>query len=137
MDHIPGVRVIATGSSSFDLVRSIGEQLTGRKYTLKLFPLSQMEIGPTEHRHQTDGNLENRLIYGSYPEVVLTQDNSMRVQYLKELVSSYLFKDVLELDGIHHASKISRLLQLIAFQIGKDHRIQRGLFHPDQPGKLS
>ncbi len=120
VDHIPGVRVIATGSSSFDLARSIGEPLTGRKSTLKLFPLAQMEIGQTEQRHQTDANLESRLIYGSYPEVVLTLDNRAREQYLKELVASYLYKDVLELDGIRHSGKISRLLQLIAFQIGKE-----------------
>lgn len=120
VDHLPGVRIIATGSSSFDLARSIGEPLTGRKTTLKLFPLAQMEIGQTEQRHQTDANLESRLIYGSYPEVVLTPDNRAREQYLKEIVASYLYKDVLELDGIRHSAKISRLLQLIAFQIGKE-----------------
>lgn len=120
VDHIPGIRIIATGSSSFDLARSMGEPLTGRKFTLKLFPLAQMEITQIETRHQTDANLESRLIYGSYPEVVLTQDNRMREQYLKELVSSYLYKDILELEGVRNASKISRLLQLIAFQIGKE-----------------
>lgn len=120
VDHIPGVRIIATGSSSFDLARSIGEPLTGRKITLKLFPLAQMEIGQTEQRHQTDANLESRLIYGSYPEVVLTPDNRGREQYLKEIVASYLYKDVLELDGIRHSGKISRLLQLLAFQVGKE-----------------
>ncbi|MFH0728300.1 MAG: ATP-binding protein [Pseudomonadota bacterium] len=120
VDHIPGIRIIATGSSSFDLARSVGEPLTGRKTTLKLFPLAQMEIGRTEQRHQTDANLESRLIYGSYPEVVLTPDNRAREQYLKEIVASYLYKDVLELDGIRHSAKISRLLQLIAFQIGKE-----------------
>lgn len=120
VDHIPGIRIIATGSSSFDLARSMGEPLTGRKFTLKLFPLAQMEITQIETRHQTDAHLESRLIYGSYPEVVLTQDNRMREQYLKELVSSYLYKDILELEGVRNASKISRLLQLIAFQIGKE-----------------
>jgi predicted AAA+ superfamily ATPase len=120
VDHIPGIRVIATGSSSFDLARSMGEPLTGRKHTLKLFPLAQMEISRIETRHQTDGNLESRLVYGSYPEVVLTQDNRMRELYLKELISSYLYKDILELEGVRNASKLSRLLQLIAFQIGKE-----------------
>ena len=120
VDHIPGIRIIATGSSSFDLARSMGEPLTGRKHTLKLFPLAQMEIGQIEQRHQTDANLESRLIYGSYPEVVLMQGNRARERYLKEIVSSYLYKDILELDGIRHSAKISRLLQLIAFQIGKE-----------------
>lgn len=120
VDHIPQMRVIATGSSSFDLARSVGEPLTGRKTTLKLFPLAQMEIGQLEQRHQTDANLESRLIYGSYPEVVLTNDNRAREQYLREIVASYLYKDVLELDGIRHAAKISRLLQMIALQIGRE-----------------
>lgn len=120
VDHIPGIRVIATGSSSFDLARSVGEPLTGRKTTLKLFPLAQLEIARIEQRHQTDANLESRLVYGSYPEVVLTNDNRAREQYLREIVASYLYKDVLELDGIRHAAKISRLLQMIALQVGKE-----------------
>jgi uncharacterized protein len=120
IDHIPGIKIIATGSSSFDLARVVGEPLTGRKTTLRLYPLSQLEIGQIEQRHQTDANLESRLIYGSYPEVVLTNDNRAREQYLKEIVASYLYKDVLELDGIRHSAKISRLLQLIAFQLGKE-----------------
>jgi predicted AAA+ superfamily ATPase len=120
IDHIPGIRIIATGSSSFDLARAVGEPLTGRKTTLRLYPLAQLEIGQIEERHQTDANLESRLIYGSYPEVVLSNDNRAREQYLREIVASYLYKDVLELDGIRHSSKISRLLQLMAFQIGKE-----------------
>lgn len=120
VDHIPEMRVIATGSSSFDLARSVGEPLTGRKTTLKLFPLAQLEIGQIEQRHQTDANLESRLIYGAYPEVVLNNDNRAREQYLRDIVASYLFKDILELDGIRHAAKISRLLQMIALQVGKE-----------------
>ncbi len=120
VDHIPQIRVIATGSSSFDLARSVGEPLTGRKTTLKLFPLAQLEIGQIEQRHQTDANLESRLIYGAYPEVVLTNDNRAREQYLREIIASYLYKDVLELDGVRHAAKISRLLQMVALQVGKE-----------------
>jgi len=59
-------------------------------------------------------------VYGAYPEVVLLQDNREREQYLREIVSSYLYKDILELEGIRQSSKIGRLLQLIAFQIGKE-----------------
>ena len=120
VDHIPGVRVVVSGSSSFDLARSTGEPLTGRKYTLRLYPLAQMEICQIEKIHQTDANLEGRLIYGSYPEVVLMRDNTGRQKYLQEIVSSYLYKDIVELDGIRHSGKIIRLLQLLAFQIGKE-----------------
>lgn len=120
VDHIPGIRVIATGSSSFDLARSIGEPLTGRKSTLIQYPLAQLELAAMEQRHETDSRLESRLVYGSYPEIVLLQDNREREQYLKEIVSSYLYKDILELEGIRQSAKIGRLLQLIAFQIGKE-----------------
>lgn len=120
VDHMPEIRVIATGSSSFDLARNVGEPLTGRKRTLVQYPLAQLELSVNEHRHETDARLEERLIYGSYPEVVLLQGNREREQYLKEIISSYLYKDILELEGIRHSSKISRLLQLIALQIGKE-----------------
>lgn len=120
VDHIPNIRIIATGSSSFDLARSIGEPLTGRKTTLIQYPLSQLELSAIEQRHETDSRLEQRLVYGAYPEVVLLQDNREREQYLREIVSSYLYKDILEMEGIRQSAKISRLLQLIAFQIGKE-----------------
>jgi predicted AAA+ superfamily ATPase len=120
VDHIPGIRIIATGSSSFDLARSVGEPLTGRKTTLIQYPLAQLELFAIEQRHETEARLESRLVYGSYPEVVLSADNRVREQYLKEIVASYLYKDILELEGIKQSAKIGRLLQLIAFQIGKE-----------------
>lgn len=120
VDHIPDIRIVATGSSSFDLARSIGEPLTGRKTTLIQYPLSQLELSAIEQRHQTEARLESRLVYGSYPEIVLMEDNRERQQYLKEIVASYLYKDILELEGIRQSAKIGRLLQLIAFQIGKE-----------------
>jgi len=120
VDNLPRIRVIATGSSSFDLAKDIGEPLTGRKSVLRLLPLAQMEIAEIEKRHQTKANLEARLVYGSYPEVVLMRSNTDREDYLRELVSSYLFKDILQLEGIRHADKLERLTQLLAFQIGKE-----------------
>jgi len=120
VDHIPDIRVIATGSSSFDLAAQVGEPLTGRKWTLRLFPLAQMELGQKENAAETAARLENRLIYGSYPEVVLCEDDQLRQRYLKEIISSYLYKDILELEGLRHSDKLVRLLQLLAFQIGKE-----------------
>ncbi len=120
VDHIKGIKVIVTGSSSFDLAKDIGEPLTGRKYTLKLFPIAQLELSLIEQTIETAANLENRLIYGSYPEVILSDDNDMKERYLKEIVSSYLYKDILELEGLRHPDKLIRLLQLLAFQIGKE-----------------
>jgi predicted AAA+ superfamily ATPase len=120
VDHIPDIRVIATGSSSFDLASQVGEPLTGRKWTLRLFPLAQMELAQKENPAETAARLESRLIYGSYPEVVLSEDDQLRRRYLKEIISSYLYKDILELDGLRHSDKLVRLLQLLAFQIGKE-----------------
>ena len=120
VDHVEGLRVIATGSSSFDLAQQTGEPLTGRKYTLLLLPLAQLEIGTIEAAHETKAHLETRLIYGSYPEVVLMESNEARETYLKELVASYLFKDILQLEGIRHPDKLMRLLQLVAFQVGRE-----------------
>lgn len=120
VDHIPGIKIIATGSSSFGLSKHLGEPLTGRKTTLKLFPLSQMEIQSIENVAQTEANLRTRLIFGSYPKVVITQDNRKNEEYLKEIIASYLYKDILELEGVRHSEKIINLLQLLAFQIGKE-----------------
>ncbi len=120
VDHIPGIKVVATGSSSFDLAQNVGEPLTGRRFVLKLFPLAQMEISNLEKTHVTAANLETRLIYGSYPEVVTLRDNKLREEYLRELIASYLFKDILALEGIRYSDKLVRLLQLLAFQIGNE-----------------
>lgn len=120
VDNLPKIRIIATGSSSFDLAKDIGEPLTGRKRVLRLLPLAQMEIAQIEKPHETTAHLEARLIYGAYPEVVLMRSNIEREEYLRELVSSYLFKDILQLEGIRHANKLERLIQLLAFQIGKE-----------------
>ncbi|MBD3264939.1 MAG: AAA family ATPase, partial [Candidatus Omnitrophica bacterium] len=120
LDHVSDIKIIATGSSSFDLARQIGEPLTGRKYTLRMFPLAQLELNNIQSRKETDALLEQRLIYGSYPEVILAKSDKERAAYLKEIVNSYLYKDILELEGIRHSDKLVRLLQLLAFQIGKE-----------------
>ena len=120
VDHIPDITVIATGSSSIHLAGDTGAPLAGRQYSLRVFPLAQTELGKFQAPHETDGNLEMRLIYGSYPEVVLNSDNEKRRIYLRELVSAYLFRDILELEGIRNSDKLLHLLQLLAFQIGNE-----------------
>lgn len=119
VDHMEGLRIIATGSSSFDLSRQTGEPLTGRQYTLLLLPLAQLELTPIENAHETRGCLDTRLIYGSYPEVVLMESDEWRQTYIKELINSYLFKDILLLENIRYIDKLRRLLQLLAFQVGR------------------
>lgn len=118
VDHVPGLRIVATGSSAFGLARDTGAPLAGRQYTLRLHPLSQMEIGSIEKPHETASSLEMRMLYGSYPDVVLTPDIKRRELLLRELVSSYLFKDIFQLEGIRKPDRITRLVQLLSFQIG-------------------
>ena len=120
VDNIKNVKVIATGSASFDLVQKVGEPLTGRKFTLKLFPLAQMELSRHENPYEIQSNLEKRLVFGSYPEVVLSESNNERILYLKELVNSYLLKDILEINGIRHSDKLIKILRLLSFQIGNE-----------------
>lgn len=120
VDHVPGIRVIATGSSAFDLAHQLGEPLTGRKFTLRLFPIAQLELAALEATFETEVLLETRLRYGSYPEVLLAKGDADRERLLQEIVSDYLFKDVLALEGIRHADKLVSLLRLLAFQIGND-----------------
>ena len=120
VDHLEGLRIIAAGSSSFDGARKTGEPLTGRKKTLLLLPLAQLELGAVEGPHETSARLPTRLIYGSYPEVALLDSDKERELLLRELVSSYLFRDVLQVEGVRHSDRLLRLVQLVAHQVGSE-----------------
>src|SRR3990167_9587755 len=99
IDAFPEKNIILTGSSSLDLSNKIGEPLTGRHFTLTLLPLSQGEI-MNGSRFELKNELENFLIYGSYPEVLNEPDKERKRKILTELISSYLFKDALTLEAI-------------------------------------
>lgn len=120
IDSIDGLKIIATGSSVFDLGNKLGEPLTGRKYNFYMFPFSISELNVVEDIVKTKSNLEERLIYGSYPELYQLSSLNEKARYLNELVNSYLFRDILEYDGIKNSDKITQILRLIAFQIGKE-----------------
>ena len=124
VDNIEGIKIIATGSSMFDLANKLGEPLVGRKNTLFLYPLSQIEFSAYENYIQTTENLETRLIFGGYPELTHYQSWEEKQTYLREIVSSYLLKDILVFDGIKNSNKIYGLLRLIALQIGKEVSLQ-------------
>jgi predicted AAA+ superfamily ATPase len=115
-DQIPDVRLVATGSSSFELTGEINEPLTGRKREFTLFPLSFAEM--TEHSGLLDETrlLPVRLVYGYYPEVVTSQGSEYDV--LRELSESYLYKDILALDRIKKSDGLTKLLRALAYQIG-------------------
>lgn len=118
VDEIKNVAVLVSGSSSFDLQNSAGEPLVGRSYVFNLFPFSQSEFLNKETRIELLQNLEERLIYGSYPELSSITDYTKKQLYLNEIANSYLLKDILMIDGIKNAGKMRDLLRLVSFQTG-------------------
>ena len=120
IDEIPHIQVIATGSSSFDLLNKIGEPLVGRASQFLLTQFSIREIAQKQNGMELRQNLENRIVYGSYPEVVGMTSNTMKEEYLRDIVNAYLLKDILAIDGLRNTAKMNRLLQLVAFQIGSE-----------------
>lgn len=118
VDQIPNIMVIATGSSSFDLAGAVGEPLTGRKTTITLYPVSQIEMLSIYNRHELKERLEEYLVYGSYPEVITAKNRKEKIAVLEEIVNSYLLRDVLSLDRIKGSKVLLDLLKLLAFQAG-------------------
>jgi predicted AAA+ superfamily ATPase len=118
VDEVPGLAVMASGSSSFDLYNKTGEPLVGRSFEFRLTPFAQTELAGLETPLETRRSLETRLIYGSYPEVALMENSGQREEYLREIVNAYLLKDILVLDGLKNSSKLQNLCRLIAFQTG-------------------
>lgn len=120
VDNIEGLKIIASGSSVFDLSNQTGEPLVGRSWTFKLFPIAQMELNKQENLIEIKSRLDERLIFGSYPELINLPLKEDKIQYLKEQVNSYLLKDILSYEGIKKRDKILQLLQKIAFRVGKE-----------------
>ena len=120
VDEVQGIRVIASGSSSFDLKNQAGEPLVGRGTQFTLWPLSQQEISSIESPIESKRNLEARLLYGSYPEVVTLDSFVEKKEYLNDIVDSYLLKDILAVDGIKNSGKMRDLLRLVAYQMGNE-----------------
>jgi predicted AAA+ superfamily ATPase len=119
VDNIEGVQVFASGSSAFELANKINEPLTGRKWEYFLFPLSFLEMNNQNGLFQEMKELENRLIFGYYPEVV-TNTGEDRKSLLQQLTDSYLYKDILIWENIKKPDKIEILLQALAFQLGSE-----------------
>lgn len=120
IDSLPDLTIIATGSSSFDLLNKAGEPLTGRKIQFQLYPVAQLELESRENFVETRQHLEERLVFGSYPEMLQLPSYREKEEYLQELVQSYLLKDILAFEGIRQSNKIMKLLRLIAFQTGSE-----------------
>ena len=115
-DQMKDIRLVATGSSAFELAKDVNESLSGRKREFKLFPLSFGELVNDSNLLEQTRLLSQRLLYGSYPEVV-TSPGEERI-ILKELLDSYLYKDILNIKGIAKQDKLELILRALAFQIG-------------------
>lgn len=120
VDQVPDIKIIVTGSSSFELAGQIGEPLTGRKITLKLFPLSQIEMGKLHNDYDLKNQLEEYLVFGCYPEAIISESINDKKMILEELVGSYLLKDILELEKVKSSKVLLDLLRLLAFQVGSE-----------------
>ena len=124
IDEIEGLRIIISGSSSFDIYKDAGEPLTGRKYSFNLYALSENEYNQVENSITKIDKVRERLIFGNYPELIHIPDREDKIDYLNEMVSSYLLKDILVYENIKNSQKIFNLLRLISFQIGGEVSLQ-------------
>jgi hypothetical protein len=118
VDNFTDIKVIATGSSSFELLSNISEPLTGRKYEFLLYPLSFGEM--VEHHGLLDESrlLEHRLVYGYYPEIVTSVGEEKEL--LKLLADSYLYKDLLKLESIAKPALLEKIVKALALQVGSE-----------------
>ena len=117
-DELPELKILVTGSSSFLLSGRVSESLAGRKKIYTLLPVSMQELAGIYNPFELNDQLEERLIFGSYPEVINTVNHLEKEEYLRDISSSFIFKDILELEMIKYPLKIRELLKLLAFQIG-------------------
>lgn len=116
VDNFPHVQLLVTGSSSLELLSEINEPLTGRKFEYKLFPISWEEYREKHHFLEAKASLENRLIYGMYPDVLNNIGNEKEI--LSNLANSYLYRDLLSFKGIRKPELLEQLLKALALQLG-------------------
>ena len=118
VDRFKNVQVIATGSSAFELSGKVNESLTGRKYEMMLLPFSYSELVNHNDYITEERLLEQRLIYGSYPEII--NDPSNAEEHLKLLADSYLYKDLFNLEQISKPALFEKIVKALALQVGSE-----------------
>ncbi len=118
VDQLPEVQLILSGSSAFELANHTNEPLTGRKWTYQLWPVSWQEWQDYVGYVKAEQDLENRLVFGFYPDVLNHHPEAEIV--LKELTESYLYKDVLIFGNLKKPTEIQKLLQALAYQLGNE-----------------
>ncbi|MFA5202696.1 MAG: ATP-binding protein [Bacteroidales bacterium] len=117
-DQFNEVQLFVSGSSSFDLGNELNEPLTGRKWEYELFPISWEEYENKIGFIKAEQQIENRLLYGFYPEVINNPGKEREI--LKNLVNSYLYRDILAFSGIRKSEVLEKLLQALALQTGQE-----------------
>jgi len=117
-DQLKGVQLLISGSSSFDLTNEFNEPLTGRKWEYELFPISWEEYESHNGYLVSQQQLENRLLYGFYPDVLNNPGDEIEI--LKNLVNSYLYRDILSYSGIRKSHVLEKLVQVLALQVGSE-----------------
>jgi len=120
VDEVEGLRILATGSSAFELNNQMGEPLVGRMRTFFLHPIAQMELNSLQNSLQIRSALEERLVLGSYPELFHIASWEEKIKYLRELVNAYLLKDILAFEGIRKRDLVLNLLRKLAFRSGSE-----------------
>ena len=124
IDYVQNIKLIVTGSSSLDLASKVSEPLTGRKWTYTLYPIAFLELKSLYNEFELRDQKEERLIWGSYPEIFSLDGSEDRQKYLSELARDYLFKDILALGSIRNPIVLRNLLKLLAFQVGSEVSIR-------------
>lgn len=117
-DKLPAIQVIATGSSALELNSQIVEPLTGRKFEYQLYPLSFEELVAHHGLLQEKRSLEQRLIWGLYPEIVT--NTTHREELLRLLAGSYLYKDLLTLESMKKPALLDKIVRALALQVGSE-----------------
>lgn len=117
-DQFKNVQLLVSGSSSFDLGNKLNEPLTGRKWEYELFPIAWEEFEKKVGFIRSEQQIEDRLLYGFYPEVLNNQGKERDV--LKNLVSSYLYRDILAYSDIRKPEILDNLLLALALQVGSE-----------------
>jgi hypothetical protein len=113
------VQLWISGSSSFNLFNELNEPLTGRKWEYELLPISWEEYENHVGLLPSTQDLENRLIYGMYPDVINNKHGEEK-EILKNLTNSYLYKDILSHGEIRKPEVLEKLVQALALQVGSE-----------------
>jgi len=119
-DGLPNLKIIVTGSSSFELANQTKEPLTGRTRTYTLYPIATTELRAQYNSFELRQLLDHQLVFGAYPELFSLPNQRDKAAYLQELSASYLYRDILSLANLRYPDKLRKLLQLLAFRVGSE-----------------